>query len=153
MATSRRDFLGLTGAATGSLLLGEAGAGPSGTGAPSTGLQRIVDAARPITVGERKARVEKAQALMSSHSLDAVLIEPGSAMLYFSGIVWRRSERLTALLIPREGEIAVVTPYFEEPSVRESMSFGDDVRTWHEHEDPFTRVLGVLRDRGLKFDR
>lgn len=74
-------------------------------------------------------------------------------MLYFSGIRWWRSERLTALVIPREGEIAVVTPYFEEPSVRESMTFGDDVRTWHEHDSPFERVAGILDDRGLKDGR
>jgi Xaa-Pro dipeptidase len=74
-------------------------------------------------------------------------------MLYFSGISWRRSERLTALIIPREGEIGVVTPYFEEPSVRESMTFGNDVRPWHEHEDPFERVAGILKDRGLQGGR
>ena len=74
-------------------------------------------------------------------------------MLYFSGIRWWRSERLTAVVIPREGDIGVVTPYFEEPSVRESMTFGDDVRTWHEHENPFERVAGILEDRGFKSGR
>jgi Xaa-Pro dipeptidase len=29
------------------------------------------------------------------------------------------------------------------------MLFGDDVRPWHEHEPPFERVAGVLRDRGV----
>jgi Xaa-Pro dipeptidase len=106
--------------------------------------------AMPITVEERFARVARAQTLMKQAGLAAILIEPGSAMLYFTGIRWRRSERLTAVIIPAEGEIAVVTPYFEEPSVRESMTFGDDVRTWHEHESPFVRVLEVLADRGLK---
>jgi Xaa-Pro dipeptidase len=56
---------------------------------------------------------------------------------------------LTAIVIPREGDIAVVTPFFEEPSVRESMTFGNDVRTWHEHESPFERVTGILQDRGI----
>ena len=35
--------------------------------------------------------------------------------------------------------------------MRESMSFGDDVRTWHEHEDPFALVASVLNDRGFRF--
>ena len=43
----------------------------------------------------------------------------------------------------------MVTPYFEEPSVRESMTFGDDVRPWHEHEDPLANVADILKDRGL----
>jgi len=104
----------------------------------------------PIGVDERLARIARAQHLMREHKLDAILLEPGSAMLYFTGINWWRSERLTTVVIPREGEIGVVTPYFEEPSVRESMSFGNDVRTWHEHENPFARVAGVLADRGIK---
>jgi len=74
-------------------------------------------------------------------------------MVYFAGIRWWRSERFTGVIIPREGEIAVVTPYFEEPSVRESMTFGDDVRTWNEHENPFERVAGILKDRGLSSGR
>jgi len=153
MSISKRDFLKFAGAATGSALLGAA-CSERGT-APGSGavLPLITDDVSPISVAERRARIERAQALMSANDIDAVLIEPGSAMLYFSGIDWWRSERLTALIIPREGEIAVVTPYFEEPSVRESMSFGDDVRTWHEHEDPFERVAGIARDRGFENGR
>lgn len=110
----------------------------------------ITGDAKPIGVAERKARIGRAQALMAEHDIDALLLEPGSAMLYFSGVSWWRSERLTTVVIPREGEIGIVTPYFEEPSVRESMTFGDDVRTWHEHENPFERVTGILQDRGLQ---
>ncbi|MGH8495306.1 MAG: M24 family metallopeptidase [Gammaproteobacteria bacterium] len=101
----------------------------------------------PISVSERQARVHKAQSLMRDAGVVALVLEPGSSMLYFTGIDWRRSERLTAVLIPNEGEIGVVTPHFEEPSVRERMSFGDDVRTWHEHENPFRRVAEILEDR------
>ena len=66
---------------------------------------------------------------------------------------WWRSERLTAVIIPREGEIGIVTPFFEEPSVRESMTIGGDVRTWHEHDNPFKRVSGFLNDRGISDGR
>ena len=104
----------------------------------------------PISVEERKARVAKAQQLMRDQGVAALLIEAGSAMVYFTGIRWWRSERLTAVVIPVDGDIAVVTPYFEEPSIRESMSFGDDVRTWHEHESPYALVAGILAGRGLK---
>ena len=77
-------------------------------------------------------------------------IEAGSALVYFTGVRWWRSERFTGAVIPAEGEFAIITPYFEEPSVRESMAFGDDVRTWNEHENPFALVAGVLKDRGLQ---
>lgn len=102
----------------------------------------------PISADERKARVAKAQELMRSAGIGAMLLEPGSSMLYYTGISWRRSERLTAVVIPAEGDIAVVTPFFEEPSVRESMTFGDDVRTWNENENPLKLVNAILSERG-----
>ena len=112
--------------------------------------ESLLAGVQPISVSEREARVARAQALMAKNGIDAMVLEPGAAMLYFTGIRWWRSERLTCVIIPRSGDLAVVTPFFEEPSVRESMTFGDDVRTWHEHENPFARVSGVLKDRGIK---
>jgi Xaa-Pro dipeptidase len=147
MQINRRKLIGAGGVALGAAAL-------VGTPTPvqantANGLADITANAVPITVEERKARVAKAQQLMRESGLSAILLEPGSAMLYFTGVSWWRSERLTAVVIPVEGEIGIVTPYFEEPSVRESMTFGDDVRTWHEHESPFERVAGILKDRGL----
>ena len=104
----------------------------------------------PINVDERLARVARAQQLMQDNNVKALLLEAGSALIYFTGVRWRRSERFTGAVIPAEGDIAFVTPYFEEPSVRESMTFGDDVRTWHEHENPFDLVTGILADRGVR---
>jgi len=148
MTLSKRELLKLGGAAVGASLV--ATAAVPAKAVDTVALSDITAGAKPITVEERKARIAKAQKLMAEQGLAAVLIEPGSAMLYFTGIRWRRSERLTVVVIPVEGDIAVVTPYFEEPSVRESMSFGDDVRPWHEHESPFERVAQILADRGLK---
>lgn len=151
MTMQRRDFFKLAGASMGVAALAPSVLAADGSTKPA--LADITKDVSPIGVAERQARVAKAQQLMAKFGLDAILLEPGSAMLYFTGISWWRSERLTAVIIPREGEIAVVTPYFEEPSVRESMTFGDDVRTWNEHENPFERVAGILKDRGLKAGR
>ncbi|MGI9237641.1 MAG: M24 family metallopeptidase [Woeseiaceae bacterium] len=153
MTISKRDFIKLSGASAAVAAFSSTAAAETKRVDVAPELQPITGDAVPISVEERLARVEKAQRLMADADIDAILIEPGSAMLYFSGISWWRSERLTALIIPREGEIGVVTPYFEEPSVRESMTFGEDVRTWHEHEDPFVNVAGILRDRGLRRGR
>lgn len=116
---------------------------------PGTRLQDLTVDAVPIAAVERKARIAKAQGLMRQQGLGALLLEPGSSMMYFTGIRWGRSERLTAVVIPAEGDMAVVTPFFEEPRARERMSFGDDVRPWHEHEDPFLRVKQIMADRGV----
>lgn len=142
---NKRDFLKLSGAAA------VAAAHPQiAEGQTSARLANITGDAQPITVDERLARVAKAQDLMQKAGIDALLLEAGSALIYFTGVRWWRSERFTGAVIPANGDIAFVTPFFEEPSVRESMTFGDDVRTWNEHENPFDTVAGILADRGLK---
>ena len=103
----------------------------------------------PIGSEERKKRVKKAQKIMKKNNIDALLMEAGSALIYFTGVKWRRSERFTGVVIPREGDLIFVTPYFEEPTIREKMAFDVEVRTWHEHEDPFKMVADILMDKSI----
>src|ERR1700721_1279945 len=79
----------------------------------------------------------------------ALLIESGSSLEYLAGNRWHRSERTTLAIIPASGEILVVTPAFEEPSVRETLQVGGDVRPWDEHESPFEKIVQGLKDRGI----
>ena len=151
MRMNKREFLKISGATASAIAAGACS--PAGQEAPVPELTSITNNVDPISVEERLSRIEKAQRLMADHDIDAILLEPGSAMSYFSGVSWWRSERLTAVIIPRTGDIGIVTPFFEEPSVRESMTFGDDVRAWHEHENPFERVAEILSDRGIREGR
>ncbi len=146
---NKREFLQLTGAAT----VGAALMPAAGRAASVEELTDMTLGAAPISANERRDRIRRAQALMQELDIDAVLLEAGTALIYFTGIRWWRSERFTGAVIPREGEIAIVTPYFEEPSIRESLVVGNDVRTWHENENPFERVAEVLADRGLRSGR
>lgn len=110
-------------------------------------LTNIAAGAKPIGAEERAARIARAQALMKAHGIGAVLIEPGSSLIYFTGIRWGRSERLTAAIIPVEGDPCIVTPFFEEPRTRETLGIPAEVRVWQEDEDPLKTVAGFLRDR------
>jgi Xaa-Pro dipeptidase len=105
--------------------------------------------AAPITAAERAARIAKVQGLMARAGIGALLVEAGSTLRYFTGIDWWRSERLTAALIPVEGPVAIVTPFFEEPSIREMLAVPGDVRVWQEDENPHALVAGWLRDLKL----
>jgi len=103
-----------------------------------------------INAKDHTDRIVKAQNLMRKAGIGALILEAGASLQYFTGIRWWRSERLTAAVIPADGEIGIVTPHFEEPSIRESMKVGNDVRVWNEHESPFTLLAGILSDRGIK---
>ena len=99
-----------------------------------------------IAPAERLARLAKARALMQRTGLGAILIEPGASLDYFTGVRWSRSERLTAALIPAVGDPIIVTPFFEKPSVAESLGIPAEIRTWDEHDEPLKLVADRLRE-------
>jgi Xaa-Pro dipeptidase len=150
----RRDFLTGTVAATAAASTGLMLAGRSAQAAPAAptglaGLASMTAGAKPISVAERLARIARLQRLMVDQKIGALILESGSSLDYFTGVQWHRSERTTAAVIPARGDIVVVTPAFEEPSIRETLAVKGDVRPWNEHESPFARLVGALRDRGV----
>ncbi|MFM5894955.1 MAG: M24 family metallopeptidase [Novosphingobium sp.] len=56
---------------------------------------------------------------------------------------------MTAAVIPANGEPVVVTPFFEAPSIKETLGIPASVRTWDEHENPMALVAGWLSERKL----
>jgi Xaa-Pro aminopeptidase len=114
-----------------------------------SGLRDMTAGTPPISAEERAGRLRRAQALMRANNIGAVLIEPGSSMIYFTGVMWWLSERLTLAILPAEGEPCIVTPFFEEPSVHQTLGVPAEVRVWQEDENPLAVVAGFLKERGL----
>ena len=111
-------------------------------------LKSMTDDIVPVGTAERERRVEKARGLMVAHGIDALYVESGTSLFYFSGLQWSCSERVTAAIIPVHGGITYVCPAFEEARLRQSPPLDGDVRTWHEHESPFALVAQVFADLG-----
>jgi Xaa-Pro dipeptidase len=143
---SRRTFIQSAAAAP---LIGGAAHSATAPATPFGELRSLTVDAKAISVDERRTRIAKLQELMQQRKVAALLVESGSTLGYFTGIRWPRSERTTAAVIPARGELIVVTPAFEEPSVRETLQVGGDVRVWNEHESPFERIVQGLRSRGV----
>ena len=117
-------------------------------GIDTGGLKSITADLKRIDAAERATRIARAQELMARSNIAAIVVEPGSSLDYFTGVQWWRSERLTAAVIPVRGEPILITPFFEEPSVRQSLGIPASVRVWQEHEDPLALLTGALKDRG-----
>jgi Xaa-Pro dipeptidase len=118
--------------------------------APSTA-KLAAKKVQPITPEEFHARARDAQELMSAAEpkIDALILGPGSALYYFTGIHWGLSERLLALVLPRTGEPVLVCPAFEESRMRESLRYPVDVRVWQEDESPTKLIAAALAERHL----
>ena len=158
---SRRHFLGATAATAAGLA---AGARPLTGQQASHATERLPPAiraltsmkalAKPITVDERRGRIERARQLMRANGIDALMLNGGTSMEYFTGIKWGLSERMLAALIPANGTPFLVTPKFEEERAMEQAHLGPlgkdaDVYAWEEHESPWELIAKGLRARGL----
>jgi Xaa-Pro dipeptidase len=154
---SRRNFLKTSAlglAAAPAVMLGGKlmAAEPAGAGAgaklPASilALKPVTPKVVPITDAERKARLAKAQRLMAENKIDAMYVDGGASMEYFTGMHWFTSERLMGFVLPKSGDPIYITPAFEESRAREQIKFGHDVRVWQEHEDPYQRVAQVMAD-------
>jgi len=157
--TSRRRFL-QTAAASSALALvpgSEASAAfPQEThGADFSGLKPLGDRLKPITADEFRARLTRAQQLMSElkPNFDALFFAPGTSLYYFTGIRWGLSERLVGLVLPRTGKPVLVCPGFEEGRLREQLRFPIEIRVWQEDESPTKLAAGALADQGVRTGR
>ena len=103
----------------------------------------------PISDAERAQRRAKAQRLMLTSGVHALLIEPGPSLDYFAGLRWGRSERLFALLLPRKGEAVVICPASERERAESQIQDKFSIRVWQEDESPYALVAATLRDWGF----
>lgn len=152
MKLNKRDLLRFAGAgalltAAESQAQGTARAG-SNSADPFAGLKSMTTGVEGITVAERQSRIEKAQSLMAKNGIDAMFLDSGTGLEYFTGVRWGRSERMLAAVIPVKGDVTYVSPGFEEERLGELMSIGSDIRTWEEHESPYEQVAQILDDAG-----
>lgn len=116
MCIDRRDFLGLSAGLAGTALLTNAASVVGATSTETAGadafqqrdlpdsirkLRKMTDGITAVSLDERRARIEKARRLMRENNIDAIYIEPGSSMFYYTGMRWSTSERMFAVVIPR----------------------------------------------------
>lgn len=155
MSIKRRDFLGLTTAtvATG-MLTALNSCNPEAdqkelTATPA--LKSMADGVVPISKSEREARIAKAQRLLNENKIDALVIEAGTTLNYFTGVTWWPSERTMAVIIPAKGDVKYISPGFEEGRLRELITIGTEVYAWQEEESPFQLIANVIKDAGISF--
>ena len=157
MNLNRRNFLktaaGAAGAAwVGGSVLASPAQEPKKDG-PIAVLKPMTDGIVPISDAERLARMEKARKLMVENGIDAIAMEGGSSLIYFTDVNWWNSERTFLWILPARGEMAWVCPKFEEDRAREQIRFGSDIRTWEEDESPYRAIADVLAGRGIRTGR
>jgi len=117
-----------------------------------TTLKPLGDRVKPICREEFQSRVARAQELMSeAHPrCDVLYVTPGTSLVYYTGIRWWPSERLLALLVPREGPPLLICPAFEESRLLEQLRWAIEIRTWQEDQNPYALAAKWFAERGIR---
>jgi Xaa-Pro dipeptidase len=117
-----------------------------------TSLKPLGDRVKPIRAEELQGRMAHAQQLMTDAKprFEALCVTPSTTLVYYTGIQWWPSERILALLIPRQGNPVLVSPAFEEGRLREQMRWPIKIRVWQEEENPYAIVEQWFAERGIR---
>jgi Xaa-Pro aminopeptidase len=94
---------------------------------------------------EYEQRIEAARTVMDARGIDALCLSVGSDLPYLSGYRAMPLERVTMLIVPREGRAHLVVPGLEAPRVTVP---GDafEVVGWAESDDPIAAIDTYLAD-------
>ncbi|MBS1921661.1 MAG: aminopeptidase P family protein [Bacteroidetes bacterium] len=153
MKVKRRDFINLSALAAGSVVAGISACNSNdkstGTTSSSGDLKSMTGDVVPISVEERKSRIEKAQQLLAEQKIEALILDSGTSLVYFTGIHWWPSERTMVAIIPAQGDPFYVCPGFEEDRLRELISIGKNVYVWQEDESPYQQIVKALKDANI----
>ncbi len=112
----------------------------------TTIIKTLQERIKPITPEERVQRINNARKLMNENKIDAILMEGGTSLNYFSGANWGRSERLFAMILPANAEPFFIAPKFEEARAKEQTG-NATVYTWEENESPYELLKKVLSEK------
>lgn len=91
-------------------------------------------------------RLETAAQATAAAGLAGLVITPGYDLRYLLGSRAQTFERLTALILPADGQPTIVVPRLELASLRESAvpELGLAVRDWVDGENPYQMVADAL---------
>ncbi|MFA6484370.1 MAG: Xaa-Pro peptidase family protein, partial [Bacteroidales bacterium] len=90
------------------------------------------------------ARQEKAREWMVKTGIDALFVEGGNNLGYFTNTSWWSSERVFGFLLSPHADMVWICPAFEKKRAEEVIEYGTDIRVWHEHESPYSLFADYL---------
>ncbi|NKF49815.1 aminopeptidase P family protein [Shewanella sp. WXL01] len=116
-------------------------------------LENMTQGVEPIALSEFKARIAKAQQLMAEQNIDAMYLNAGTNLYYFTGLRWYPSERMVGAILPANGELEFIAPAFELDTLKGFMQITGEVNTWQEDESPYALFATVVKRMGLNYNR
>ena len=105
----------------------------------------------PISVEERRRRIEALRLRMEKTGAGAVLLGSTSSLRYFTGVVWHPSERFLGALITAD-RIDYIGPGFERTKVEGLISLPGELLTWEEEDSPYRLIADRADGKTIALD-
>jgi Xaa-Pro dipeptidase len=106
-----------------------------------------------ITLEEFQQRLSRARSLMGVAGFDAIYLNAGTNLYYFTGTLWSASERMVGALLTANGGLHYIAPAFERGTLEDYIAVPGEIHCWEEHESPYALVGRALQEAGVKGGR
>jgi Xaa-Pro dipeptidase len=103
------------------------------------------DKPAPVPAEEFGQRIEKASRALQAAQLDALYINAGTNLYYFTGTRWNPSERLVGAVLFATGELHYIVPEFEIGTIQDFIEVEGEIVPWQEHESPTEKIAALLK--------
>ncbi|WP_026375280.1 M24 family metallopeptidase [Aestuariibacter salexigens] len=113
-------------------------------------LKNMTSDVMPIGEEEYRQRLSKAQHFMQVHGIDAMYLNAGTNLTYFTGLQWYPSERMVGAVLPARGDVQYIVPHFELGSIHDALVIDASLALWHEHENPYQLLFHVFTKLGIE---
>lgn len=103
----------------------------------------------PIPQHEYTERIQKVTHLMKAKDIQALYLNAGTNLYYFTGTQCSPSERMVGALLFDNGTLAYIVPKFEEGTFKKYKQVEGAIHTWQEHESPYVLLGKVLKQHTI----
>lgn len=94
------------------------------------------------------SRQDKAREWLAKTGIDALFVEGGSNLSYFTNLSWWSSERVFGFLLSPHSDMVWICPAFEKKRAEEEIEYGRDILVWQEHDGPYPLFADYLKSIG-----
>jgi Xaa-Pro dipeptidase len=101
----------------------------------------------PTPLDTLATRLATTRAAIQAAGVDALFVTPSPDLRYLLGLGGASHERLTCLVLPADGDPALVVPALERPRLdgTPALELGLEIAEWTDDRDPYALVATLLR--------
>ena len=122
------------------------GIGGSNANEELTKLEPSATKPDPIQTSEFKNRLNKACKALQENQLDALYINAGTNLYYFTNTHWNPSERMVGALLFADGRLFYIVPEFEIGTFNDYKGIEGELIPWAEHESPIEKIAKIVKE-------